>query len=82
MLTNYFKDILDNYLESKTTGRFNKNHEMFKLINYTTTDALNEIVKEYGLGARVPVVLGRGQDTHGLLHIMKRLLLLFKEVYI
>ena len=52
MITNYFIDILDNYLESKTTGRFNKNHEMFKLINYTTTDALNEIVKEYGLGAR------------------------------
>lgn len=25
---------------------------MFKLINYTTTDALNEIVKEYGLSAR------------------------------
>ena len=52
MITNYFIDILDNYLESKTTGRFNKNHDMFKLINYTTTDALNEIVKEYGLSAR------------------------------
>ena len=45
LLTDYFKEILDNYIESKTTGRFNKNHEMFKLINYTTTDALNEIVK-------------------------------------
>lgn len=52
LLTDYFKEILDNYIESKTTGRFNKNHEMFKLINYTTTDALNEIVKEYGLIAK------------------------------
>ena len=49
MLTEYFKEILDNYIESKNTGRFNKNHEMFKLINYTTTDALNEIAKAYGL---------------------------------
>ncbi len=52
MITNHFKDILDNYLESKNTGRFNKNHDMFKLINYRTTDFLNEIVKEYGLSAR------------------------------
>lgn len=52
LLTDYFKEILDNYIESKTTGRFNKNHEMFKLINYTTTDALNEIVKKYGLIAK------------------------------
>ena len=39
MITEHFKEIMDNYIESKTTGRFNKNHEMFKLINYTTTDA-------------------------------------------
>lgn len=52
MITNHFKDILENYLECKTTGRFNKNHEMFKLINYITTDALNDIVKEYSLSAR------------------------------
>lgn len=52
MITEYFKQILDNYIESKTTGRFNKNHKMFKLINYTTTDALNEIVREYGLTVR------------------------------
>jgi 5-methylcytosine-specific restriction protein B len=49
LLTEYFKEILDNYIESKNTGRFNKNHEMFKLINYTTTDALNGIAKAYGL---------------------------------
>lgn len=52
MITEYFKQILDNYIESKITGRFNKNHKMFKLINYTTTDALNEIVREYGLTVR------------------------------
>ena len=52
MITSYFKEILDNYIESKTTGRFNKNHEMFKLINYTTTDSINDIVKKYGLSAR------------------------------
>ena len=59
MITDYFKEILDNYIESKTTGRFNKNHEMFKLINYTTTDALNEIVREYGLSARGSCGAGR-----------------------
>lgn len=45
MLTNYFKEILDNYLNSISNGKFNKNHEMFKLINYTTTNAVNEIAK-------------------------------------
>jgi SAM-dependent methyltransferase len=49
MLTNYFKEILDNYLNSISNGKFNKNHEMFKLINYTTTNAVNEIVKKYNL---------------------------------
>lgn len=52
MLTKYFKDILDNYLDSISVGRFNKNHEMFKLINYTTTDAVDEIAKKYKLLAR------------------------------
>lgn len=52
LITDYFKEVLDNYIESKNKGRFNKNHEMFRLINYTATDALNEIVKEYGLNAR------------------------------
>lgn len=49
MLTKYFKDVLDNYLDSTSVGRFNKNHEMFKLINYTTTDAVNEIAKKFNL---------------------------------
>lgn len=52
MLTKYFKEILYNYLDSITTGRFNKNHEMFKLINYTTTNALGEIVSKYDLIAK------------------------------
>lgn len=52
MLTNYFKEILDNYLNSISNGKFNKNHEMFKLINYTTTNAVNEIAKKYNLIAK------------------------------
>jgi 5-methylcytosine-specific restriction protein B len=52
MLTEYFQEILENYLDSTRVGRFNKNHEMFRLINYTAADALNKIVKEFGLTAR------------------------------
>ena len=52
MLTNYFKEILDNYLNSISNRKFNKNHEMFKLINYTTTNAVNEIAKKYNLIAK------------------------------
>lgn len=52
MITNHFKEILDNYLESIKKGRFNKNHEMFKLVNYTATDAVKNIAEEYGLSAR------------------------------
>src|SRR5690606_8725764 len=39
--------------------RFNKNHEMFKLINYTTTDAIDEIAKKYNLMARGSCGAGR-----------------------
>ena len=52
MLTKYFKEIMDNYLESIGVGRFNRNHEMFKLINYTTTDFITEIVKKHDLTVR------------------------------
>lgn len=52
MLVDHFKKILDNYLDSITVGRFNKNHEMFRLINYTTTDAVSEIVNKFDLKAR------------------------------
>lgn len=52
MLTTYFKEILENYLVSTSEGKFNKNHEMFKLINYTITDAIADIVKDYNLSAR------------------------------
>jgi len=52
LITDYFKEILDNYLQSIKKGRFNKNHKMYKLINYTATNALNEIVKEHGLIAK------------------------------
>jgi len=52
LITNHFKEILDNYLESIKKGRFNKNHEMFKLVNYTATDAVKNIAEEYGLSAR------------------------------
>ena len=50
---------MDNYLIAKSTGRFNKNHEMFKLINYTTTDAIDEIAKKYNLMARGSCGAGR-----------------------
>lgn len=59
MITEHFRDIMDNYLDSKSTGRFNKNHEMFKLINYTTTDAIDEIAKKYNLMARGSCGAGR-----------------------
>lgn len=52
MLTIYFKEILDNYLDSIKEGKFNRNHEMFKLINYTSTESLNKIAKQYNLIAR------------------------------
>lgn len=52
MIAGYFKEILDTYIESISLGKFNKNHEMFKLINYTSTDALKELVKDYNLTAR------------------------------
>lgn len=52
MITNYFKEVLERYLTSTNQGRFNKNHEMFILINYTITQAIDDLVKEYGLSAR------------------------------
>ena len=52
MLVDHFKNILNNYLDSITVGRFNKNHEMFRLINYTATDAVGEVVNKFGLKAR------------------------------
>ncbi len=52
MLTDYFKEVLERYLDSTSEGKFNKNHEMFKLINYTITGAINDLVVKYGLNAR------------------------------
>ncbi len=52
MITQYFKEVLKNYLTSTMEGKFNKNHEMFKLINYTIVDEIDKIVKEYGLIAK------------------------------
>ncbi len=52
MLTGYFNDVLENYHTSISVGKFNKNHEMFQLINYTITKSIDNLVKEYGLSAR------------------------------
>lgn len=52
MITSYFKEVLQRYLTSTSEGRFNKNHEMFILINYTITQAIDDLVKEYDLSAR------------------------------
>lgn len=52
MITDLFKEILEDYPKRNDTGPFNRNHRMFKLINYETTDALNKIVKEHGLSTK------------------------------
>lgn len=49
MITEHFNEILNNYQNSIKTGKFNKNHSMYKLIKYTTANAIDSIAKKHTL---------------------------------
>lgn len=52
MITELFNEILNNYIAKTKEGNWNKEQEMFKLINYKTKDAIKKLVDIDGLEVR------------------------------
>lgn len=61
MITELFKEILNNYIDKTNGCKFNKEQEMFKLINYKTRDAIKEFIETNEL--EVKGSCGAGQWT-------------------